>query len=238
MSAKTLSSSQSSLEGVIVTHPAGTPVEKPEPNIVLSDTLGTSQPPNEPVTPLPQEDSCDNQNHRDIVVRHRATTAWADRTWGNGKSGWGNGDELDSSPWGGLQSPKIVSLTVGQSWSDATDDGVFRWCTLTHSGNPSHWSIVLYVQPDIHTILKPLGDSKSSVLRQAPSDKWAQTMIIHSLPEAQHASVPGPEFTLTEVAERLSQVNADITAAQVTISKNLARINDIRNKQEPLRAYL
>ncbi|KAK1227508.1 hypothetical protein PQX77_009484 [Marasmius sp. AFHP31] len=230
--------SPSSQSGVLVTPPAATPEHQPELSIVLPDALSTSHPPGElkDATNL-QGVTCDDQSHRDILASHRATTAWGGQGWGNEKSGWGDGETVEH-PWVDLQSPKIVSLTAGRSWSDGADDGVFRWRIPSNTSNPSHRNIVLYVRRDLHTILKPLADPTSSILRQAPSDKWARTMIIRSLPEAQHASVPGPDFTLGEVTERLSQVNADIAAAQATISTNLARINDIKDEQEPLRAYL
>ncbi|KAK1233847.1 hypothetical protein PQX77_002974 [Marasmius sp. AFHP31] len=238
MSSET-ASSQTSSDGILVTPPIATSLEQPEPTVVVSNQPAMSQKPDEPkaIPPTEEGGTCDDQNHRDVVATHRATTAWGGRIWGNGKSGWGDGEETERL-WTGPQSPKIVSLTVGRSWSDSPDDGVFRWRTPTNAGNPSHRNIVLYARSDLHAILKPLGNAGSSVLKEAPSDKWARTMIIRSLPEAQHASVPGPEFTLAEVQERLSQVNTDIAAAQAIISENLARIDDIKGEQEPLRAYL
>ncbi|KAK1217083.1 hypothetical protein PQX77_020267 [Marasmius sp. AFHP31] len=237
--------SQSSSEGVIVTNPAATPAEQPE-STVAPDVLNTSQATPEPNSaPSIQSGNCDDQNHRKVMAEHRVVTAWGGRPWGNGRSGWGDGEDVERG-WAELQSPRIVSLSAGRSWSDGADDGIFCWRTSNTAGNPSHRSIVLYARRDLHAILKPLENRTSSVLKEVPSDKWARTMIwpepthtvIRSLPEAQHASVPGPEFTLAEVSQRLSQVNADIAAAQATITQNLARIADIKTEQEPLRAYL
>ncbi|KAK1223138.1 hypothetical protein PQX77_013992 [Marasmius sp. AFHP31] len=223
--------SQTSSEGILVTPPMATPLEQHEPTVTVSNQSTMSQTPDETkAVPPTGGGTCDDQNHRDIVATHQVTTAW-----GNGKNGWGEGEDTERL-WTGLQSPKIVSLTVGWSWSDGPDDGAFRWRTSTNTGNPSHCNIVRYARCDLHAVLKPLGNTGSSILKEAPSDKWARTMIIRSLPEAQQASIPGPQFTLAEVRECLSQVNADIAAAQAIISENLARVDDIKCEQEPLQA--
>ncbi|KAK1219020.1 hypothetical protein PQX77_018272 [Marasmius sp. AFHP31] len=192
----------------------------------------SSDPVDEKLPPSSNEPLHDNGVRHAILAHHRATN-----TWGNGTGGWGDDFETAEQAWATtVQSPKIVSLTTGRQWTDRADGVIFRWRSQDHS--PSHRHIALYARTDLHGTLAPLRESRNLALKGTPSDKWARTLIIRSLPEAQHACIPGPDFTLMEVRERLSQVEADVASAKKLVAENLARMAAIREEQEPLRAIL
>ncbi|KAK1218522.1 hypothetical protein PQX77_011588 [Marasmius sp. AFHP31] len=170
-----------------------------------------------------------------VLTQHQV----AGKSWGTGNAGWGNDFESTEHAWATtIPSPRIVSLTTGRGWGDGYGESVFQWRTQASSGKPSHKHIVLYARRDLHRILRPLGERKDNGLSGVASDKWARTLIVRSLPEAQHAQVPGPYFTLAEVRERLAQVDADVSAAKASVDRNLERLSAIKAEQEPLRSAL
>ncbi|KAK1225154.1 hypothetical protein PQX77_011910 [Marasmius sp. AFHP31] len=170
-----------------------------------------------------------------ILTQHQISGS----SWANGNVGWGNDFERTEHGWADtIPSPRIVSLTTGRGWGEGYGESVFQWRTQASSGKPSHKHIVLYARHDLHRILQPLGERRDDGLSGVASDKWARTLIVRSLPEAQHAQVPGPNFTLAEVRERLAQVEADVSATKASVIGDLKRLSAIKAEQEPLRSAL
>ncbi|KAK1222476.1 hypothetical protein PQX77_014682 [Marasmius sp. AFHP31] len=209
----------------VVVSPASTPQTPPHSPV----SVGQQQ----PDTPAPDARVEEPENNHKLLTQHRARVSW-----GNGDGNWRNSDGTDD-PWGtGLQTPKIVSLTPGRSsWTDP-GDAVFQWRAKGASGIPSHRHIVLYVRSDMHAIFDPVGKRKTSLLTQKNTDVWARTQIIRCLPEAQHANIPGPDFTMDELAARTETVESNVSGIKQTIKVNAAKIEAIRAKQEPLWAAL
>ncbi|KAJ8091795.1 hypothetical protein PM082_021030 [Marasmius tenuissimus] len=215
--------------------------DSPSSAIVISLASTPQTPPQSPVgmgqqqldTPAPDTQLEELENNQKLFAQHRARVSW-----GNGNGSWGNSDGTDD-PWGtGLQTPKIVSLTPGRSsWTDP-GDAIFQWRAKGASGITSHRHIVLYVRSDMHVIFDPIGKRKTSPLAQKNTDIWARTQIIRCLPEAQHANIPGPDFTMDELAARTEAVESNVSSIKRTIKVNAAEIEAIRAKQEPLRAAL
>ncbi|KAK1216063.1 hypothetical protein PQX77_021313 [Marasmius sp. AFHP31] len=223
------------------------PLEPESPNsAVLVALTGTPEnPPHSPVDvaqpqanlPASTTQAEDTGSDLKLLTSHRVHSARA--TWGNGDGSWGNGDGTDD-PWMTvLQAPKIVSLTPGRvSWTDPGDrDAIFQWRAVGASGKPSHRHIVLYVRSDLHAIFNPVKQ-KTSPSGNDNTGVWARTQVIRCLPEAQHANIPGPDFTIDELAVRTDAVDSKVSSIRETIEHNVANIEAIRSKQEPLRAAL
>ncbi|KAL0057316.1 hypothetical protein AAF712_016050 [Marasmius tenuissimus] len=197
------------------------------PNAPPQSPIAVAQP-QQPNLPAVRVD--DNRNH--LLAQHRV----AETSWGNGNGGWG--DRVDDAWATVIQSPKIVSLTPGRSsWTDP-GEAVFQWRAKGVSDMTSHRHIVFYVRSDLHTVFDPVSNRKTSPLAQQDTDVWARTQIIRCLPEAQHACVPGPDFTLDELATHVEVVESSISNSKYAITGNLARIEAIKDEQEPLRARL
>ncbi|KAJ8078296.1 hypothetical protein PM082_000503 [Marasmius tenuissimus] len=188
-----------------------------------------------PVLSEHDDDNLDAQ-HSAVLTQHRISNTWGRAT------GCGKDFEETERVWvdrDNLQSPKIVSLNPGRSgWGTSSEPSVFRWRTSGESGRPSHHHVIFYVRRDLFRIIAPLGEPRVTPLTGADSKKWARTQLIRCLPEAQHARIPGPDFTLAEVRDRKSVVKANVSAAQQDIALNLSLMDEVRVKQEPLRAAL
>ncbi|KAJ8093370.1 hypothetical protein PM082_020227 [Marasmius tenuissimus] len=252
-SANTLHSEHSS-DGVVITPPAAAGEQIPYDTLTINalqlhdiGTAANSQDGSVDSAPLLQEQpaslTTDNRDQvaGDNVPAKSVVQNVATNSWGNGNGRWGKKgwDDHDENAWGtGVASPKIVSLTSGRPWADTGDDAVFRWRTQGSSGKSSHRHITFHTRRDLHGSLNPLGDRRTSPLSSAASDKWARTLIIRSLPEARHAGIPAPDFTLSEVKERLAEADSNAAAIKKTLADNHARMEKIRVEQEPLRAAL
>ncbi|KAJ8087273.1 hypothetical protein PM082_006103 [Marasmius tenuissimus] len=158
--------------------------------------------------------------------------------WGTGGSTWGtsweNAEREVSAQSGEPQparSPKISSVEVKHgAWSD--DEPRFIW----RSDSTSDRHVTHFTRTDLDTILVPTGPERPSVLDNAPNDEWARTQLIKSLREAQRSHIPGPTFTLSQVACRLAEVQGKLTELRTQISQNESQIKTIERRQAALHA--
>ncbi|KAL0057517.1 hypothetical protein AAF712_015838 [Marasmius tenuissimus] len=75
--------------------------------------------------------------------------------------------------------------------------------------------------------------SPKIVLLTAGRPSWTDP-VIRCLPEAQHAHVPGPNFTLDELATCIDGIKSAVCDTKQAIDANIARMDAIKAEQEPL----
>ncbi|KAJ8092019.1 hypothetical protein AAF712_009490 [Marasmius tenuissimus] len=150
-------------------------------------------------------------------------------SWGTGRVGWDGFEETERG-WASYL-PRTTSLKVRESgWGD--DASEFRW----RSPATSDHHVTHFTREDLSKTLVPTGPEQPSALDDAPNDQWARTQLIRSLHDAQQRRIPGPTFTLSQVARRLAEIQAGILDARVKVSQNELEINSICDRQTQLYA--
>ncbi|KAL0566353.1 hypothetical protein V5O48_015661 [Marasmius crinis-equi] len=215
----------------------------PNQNAIGSLPANSSPPPlmqdsSGPVAPLAQPAHC------------RANNRWGNAAaaniaeWGSpANHGWGDDLEVTERTLAAdrlreqCPTPRITSLAApGNGWGgDGSVPALFHWHASDASGKPSDRHIAQYARMDMSKVYAP---GKQSILDNTPTEPWAHTQVIRSTPEAQRSGIPGPTFTLTQVTDRLNEVNNVIAARKAQVAANMAKLDAIREQQEPLHRQL
>ncbi|KAL0063015.1 hypothetical protein AAF712_010146 [Marasmius tenuissimus] len=175
-----------------------------------------------------------------IVVAGNGKSAIPERSGSVKKGGWGKGGSTWGS-WGvgkwapkdyefSEERPKVTSLAIKQDgWG--TDESHFVW----RSNTTGHRHVTHFTRSDLSTTLVPEGPEKPSALDDVATPEWARAQLIKSLREAQESGIPGPVFTLSQVAHRLADVRAQLSQLESKLSDHTNKITDMGVKQVQLR---
>ncbi|KAL0058496.1 hypothetical protein AAF712_014813 [Marasmius tenuissimus] len=168
--------------------------------------------------------------------------------WGNGGTTWGSGWENASAKWVRedfeeterdwltkckAQSPKLTSLNIKESsWGHDTSRFVWR----SSQDHPTDRHVTHATRGDLGDILLPTGPERPSALDNVPTNKWARIQLIRSLREAQESHIPGPNFTLLQVASCLVPIQTELSVVRSIMSQGEEEIKKIRDRQAKLDA--
>ncbi|KAK1216213.1 hypothetical protein PQX77_021165 [Marasmius sp. AFHP31] len=155
--------------------------------------------------------------------------------WGSGGGKWGDIDGRDDHKTWQLFSPKITSLAHKES-SWGHDVSHFAW-RLTASSQTDH-HVTHFTRGDLIDILPPVDSDKPSIFDDVPNETWARAQLIKSLREAQCSRIPGPHFTLPQVARCLAEVQAELSALNSSVAENEGQITAIQDQQAQLDAQV
>ncbi|KAL0566397.1 hypothetical protein V5O48_015621 [Marasmius crinis-equi] len=179
---------------------------------------------------------------------HRRASGWNTvaanaAQWSQGNNGWGDDVEVTERTLAAdhlreqCPTPRITSLAApGDGWGgDGSAPALFHWHASDASEKPSDRHIAQYARMDMRKVYAP---GRQSILDSMPTGPWARTQVIRSLPEAQRSDIPGPTFTLSQVTDRLKEVTDIVSMKKAQAAANMAKLDTIREQQEPLRRRL